>query len=82
MLVSKGKYTEQVTAIAEQVWEKAERSGPISDNCLQLAPVGDTGAVALRDSTAPSGPVIVLTVGEIDAFIRSAKDGQFDKYLI
>jgi hypothetical protein len=78
MLASKAEYTEQVAAIAEVEWRKSRRSGPISDNCVELAPVGDTGAVAVRDSLAPRGPILVFTRDEVKAFVEGAKDGEFD----
>jgi hypothetical protein len=81
MLASKAEYTELVAAIPECEWRKATRSGPISDNCVQLAPVGDTGAVVMRDSKAPRGPILVFTAGEIKAFVEGAKDGEFDDLL-
>jgi hypothetical protein len=78
MLASKAEFTDQVAAIDPSSWRKSRRSGPISDNCVELAPVGDTGAVAMRDSKNPSGAVLVFTAGEIEAFIGGAKDGEFD----
>lgn len=78
MLVSKSEYTGQVAAIDPAAWRKSTRSGPISDNCVEVALVGDTGAVAMRDSKNPAGAVLVFTRAEIDAFIGGAKDGEFD----
>lgn len=78
MLASKSEYTALVAEIPEVEWRKSIRSGPVSDNCVQLAPVGDTGAVAMRDSKAPRGPVLVFTREEVEAFVQGAKDGEFD----
>lgn len=78
MLASKSEYTEQVAAIDPSVWRKSTRSTYQADNCVELAPVGDTGAVAMRDSKHPNGAVLVFTAGEIEAFIGGAKDGEFD----
>lgn len=78
MLASKSEFTNQVAAIDPAVWRKSTRSGPISDNCVELAPVGDTGAVAMRDSKNPTGAILVFTAGEIEAFIGGAKAGEFD----
>lgn len=36
------------------------------------------GAVALRDSKDPTGPVLVFTSAEWAAFLAGAKDGEFD----
>jgi hypothetical protein len=58
------------------VWRKSTRSGPYSDNCVEVAFVG--GAVALRDSKDPTGPALVFTPAEWDAFVCGARDGEFD----
>ncbi|MDK1476120.1 DUF397 domain-containing protein [Streptomyces sp. 549] len=58
------------------VWRKSRRSNP-SGNCVELAGLAD-GAVAVRNSRHPSGPALVYTEAEMAAFIRGAKDGDFD----
>lgn len=62
--------------LASAVWHKSKRSGPYSDNCVEVAFVDD--AIAVRDSKDTSGPVLVFTRGEWDAFVAGAKDGEFD----
>jgi hypothetical protein len=62
--------------LAGAEWRKSVRSGPYSDNCVEVAFVGD--AIAVRDSKDPTGPVLVFTPGEWDAFVAGAKDGEFD----
>ncbi len=57
-------------------WRKSTRSGPYTDNCVEVAFVD--GAIAVRDSKNPTGPVLVFTSGEWDAFVDGAKDGEFD----
>jgi hypothetical protein len=57
-------------------WRKSNRSGPYSDNCVEVAFVDD--AIAVRDSKDPKGPVLLFTQGEWDAFVGGAKDGEFD----
>ena len=57
-------------------WRKSSRSGPYTDNCVEVAFVD--GAIAVRDSKNPGGPVLVFTRGEWDAFVRGAQDGEFD----
>ena len=57
-------------------WRKSTRSGPYTDNCVEVAFVD--GAIAVRDSKDPSGAVLVFTPGEWDAFVDGAKDGEFD----
>ena len=58
------------------VWQKSTRSGPNCDNCVEVAFV--PGAVAVRDSKNPSGPALLFTIDEWDAFVGGAKDGEFD----
>lgn len=58
------------------VWRKSSQSGPFTDNCVEVAFVDD--AIAVRDSKNPTGPVLIFTVSEWDAFVDGAKDGEFD----
>ena len=60
-------------------WRKSRHSNS-QGTCVELAglPGGD---VALRNSRHPDGPALVYTPAEIDAFIRGAKDGEFDDLL-
>ena len=57
-------------------WRKSSRSGPWTDNCVEVAFVD--GGIAVRDSKNPSGPALLFTNGEWDAFLGGAKDGEFD----
>jgi hypothetical protein len=45
--------------------------------CVEAAFLSD-GGVALRHSKDPDGSVLVYTRGEWDAFVKGAKDGEFD----
>jgi hypothetical protein len=38
----------------------------------------DDGGVALRNSRHPSGPALIYTRGEIEAFLTGVKNGEFD----
>lgn len=58
-------------------WFKSSRSGGNGD-CVEVAFV-DGGRVAVRDSKNPTGPVLVFTSTEWDAFTGGAKDGEFDR---
>jgi hypothetical protein len=60
-------------------WRKSAHSNP-SGNCVELARVS-AGQVAVRNSRHPRGPVLLCAPDEIAAFIRGAKDGQFDHLL-
>lgn len=57
-------------------WRKSAHSNP-SGNCVELARLS-ASQVAVRNSRHPGGPVLICAPGEIAAFIRGAKDGQFD----
>jgi hypothetical protein len=58
------------------MWRKSTRSGPFTDNCVEVAFVDDS--IAVRDSKNPTGPVLLFTAKEWDAFVDGAKDGEFD----
>jgi uncharacterized protein DUF397 len=62
--------------LSQARWRKSSASGPYSDNCVEVAFVDD--AIAVRDSKNPSGPVLLFTQAEWDAFVGGAKDGEFD----
>jgi hypothetical protein len=62
--------------LAEARWRKSSRSGPYSDNCVEVAFVG--GAVALRDSKNRQGAVLLFSPEEWLAFVSGTKNGEFD----
>jgi len=62
--------------LEQAVWRKSTRSGPWTDNCVEVAFVGE--AIAVRDSKNPTGGVLVFTASEWDAFVDGAKDGEVD----
>ena len=62
--------------LGRAAWRKSSRSGPNCDNCVEGA-FAD-GAIAVRDSKNPSGPALIFTPDEWDAFVGGAKDGEFD----
>jgi len=64
---------ERLGAVA---WRKSRASNPSGD-CIEVAALA-SGAVAVRNSRDPHGPALVYTRAEIAAFIRGAKDGEFD----
>jgi hypothetical protein len=57
-------------------WRKSRHSNP-EGSCVELAPLPD-GRVALRNSRYDHGPALIYTSAEIVAFLRGAKDGEFD----
>jgi hypothetical protein len=56
-------------------WHKSTRSG-VNGNCVEVARLKDT--VAVRDSKNPTGPTLMFTPTEWEAFIHGAKEGEFD----
>jgi hypothetical protein len=62
--------------LSRAVWQKSSRSGPNCDNCVEVAFVDQ--AIAVRDSKNPTGPVLIFTADEWDAFVGGARDGEFD----
>ena len=62
--------------LTDAIWHKSSRSGPWTDNCVEVAFVN--GAIAVRDSKNPAGPVLIFTPGEWDAFVGGAREGEFD----
>jgi hypothetical protein len=66
------------TALGAEGWVK-----PWSDNggsCLEAKKLPG-GRVALRQSTDPTGPALILQPGEIRAFVDGAKAGLADHLL-
>ncbi|HEY2668875.1 MAG TPA: DUF397 domain-containing protein [Rugosimonospora sp.] len=61
--------------LTRAAWHKSSRSSG-NGNCVEVAILGD--AVAVRDTKDRSGPVLVFTPAEWDAFVAGAKDGEFD----
>lgn len=58
------------------IWRKSHRSNS-QGNCVELASLPG-GMIALRNSRHPGGPALIYTQAEIDAFIKGARDGDFD----
>ncbi|WP_326820927.1 DUF397 domain-containing protein [Streptosporangium sp. NBC_01639] len=58
-------------------WCKSTRSGPDGGNCVEVAELS-RGRRGVRDSKNPSGPALVFTPDEWNAFIGGVKNGDFD----
>jgi hypothetical protein len=48
-------------------WRKSSRSGGANNGCVEIAHL-TTGAVAMRDSKNPNGPVMTMPTSTWDAF--------------
>ncbi|MFI2283961.1 DUF397 domain-containing protein [Nocardia beijingensis] len=58
-------------------WFKSSRSG--SKDCVEVAFL-DGGRIGVRDSKNPTGPALVFTPGEWDAFTAGVTHGEFDRH--
>jgi hypothetical protein len=66
------------SALADVTWIKSRRSGPTGGNCVEVAFLV-SGEIAMRNSRHPSGPALIFTRSEWDAFLGGAKDGEFSR---
>lgn len=58
-------------------WFKSSRSQGAKD-CVEVAHL-DGGMVGVRDSKNASGPALVFTPSEWEAFTAGVHDGEFDR---
>nr|WP_301176411.1 DUF397 domain-containing protein [Actinomadura geliboluensis] len=61
-----------MASVPDTHWRKSTHSGSNGGNCVELAAV--TGAVAVRDSKDPDGPVLLLTRAALRTALQSATD--------
>jgi predicted secreted Zn-dependent protease len=82
MTVSEALKTDGVTreALAQVRWHISSKSENGGGSCVEAGPFNDgTGRVAVRHSHhRESGPVVVYTRAEWDAFIAGVKHNEFD----
>ncbi|MEV6150424.1 DUF397 domain-containing protein [Nonomuraea sp. NPDC052129] len=60
------------------VWRKSSRSGSNGGQCVEVAS-NVPGIIAVRDSKDRSGPALIFTPSEWEAFLGGVKDGEFDQ---
>ncbi|MQY23003.1 DUF397 domain-containing protein [Nocardia macrotermitis] len=58
-------------------FRKALASTP-SGNCVEVGELQD-GTIAIRHSSVPSGPALIFTPGEWDAFEDGVRRGEFTR---
>lgn len=63
--------------LSNAAWFKSSRSAS-NGQCVEVAFL-DEGMVGVRDSKDSSGPALVFTPGEWNAFISGTKNGTFDR---
>ena len=66
----------KIDDFAGATWRKSSRSGPYSDNCVEVAFV--ESGIAVRDSKNPAGAVLSFSPDEWHSFVSGAKNGEFD----
>lgn len=62
--------------MADLNWRRSSRCG--SGTCVEVARLPHSGAVVVRDSKEPNGPVLVFTADEWAGFLDGARRGEFD----
>ncbi|MBF6236801.1 DUF397 domain-containing protein [Nocardia otitidiscaviarum] len=62
--------------LSDARWFKSSYSGG-SQDCVEIAHLA-AGVVGVRDSKNPTGPALVFTLGEWDAFTAGIVGGEFD----
>lgn len=67
------------TELRDVTWRKSRHSNS-QGTCVELASLPG-GEIAVRNSRHPDSPALIYTPAEMDAFIRGAKDGEFDDLL-
>jgi hypothetical protein len=66
-----------VSDLSEARWFKSTHSGASLD-CVEVAFL-DGDKIGVRDSKNPTGPALVFTPSEWDAFTAGVTDGEFDR---
>ncbi|MEU7183088.1 MULTISPECIES: DUF397 domain-containing protein [Streptomyces] len=60
-------------------WVKSSYSEGNGGNCVEWAPAyAPSGAVPVRDSKDPHGPVLTITSGAWSSFVSAVRGGELD----
>jgi hypothetical protein len=62
--------------VITQEWKKSSKSGGNGGDCVEVR--RHDGAIQVRDSKDPSGPVLAFDCEQWHTFIDAAKAGEFD----
>ncbi|MEU2032418.1 DUF397 domain-containing protein [Nocardia amamiensis] len=65
------------TDLSDAKWFKSSRSGG-DKACVEVAFL-EGGSVGVRDSKNPTGPALLFTPSEWDAFTTGVADGEFNR---
>ncbi|WP_433193853.1 DUF397 domain-containing protein [Nocardia sp. CA-107356] len=65
------------TELSEVNWFKSSHSSG-QTSCVEVAWL-DGGEVGIRDSKNPTGPALIFTPSEWDAFTAGITDGEFNR---
>lgn len=64
--------------LSNATWFKSSKSGPYTDNCVEVAFV-ENNVIAVRNSNTPAQGVVLFNDAEWDAFLAGVKDNEFDR---
>jgi hypothetical protein len=76
IMTNETRHHQSSELLAGARWHKSSHSG-YQGNCVEIAALPD-GEFAIRNSRHPEGPALIFTRSEYAAFVRGAKDGEFD----
>lgn len=62
----------ECTVIGNAAWRKSSYSGNTGGDCVEVAD-GLPGAVPVRDSKNPTGPVLIVAAGAWQAFVDGVR---------
>jgi hypothetical protein len=64
-----------MSEVSEPRWRKSSFSGGGSEDCVEVAPLAASGAIAIRDSKDPNGPGLSFNSAQWARFTNEIKDG-------
>jgi hypothetical protein len=65
-----------MAGLTNAVWVKSSFSGDAKQNCVEVARLA-AGAVAVRHSKDPAGPMLTFSADEWRAFVQGLAAGEF-----